>query len=98
MEKEPIDDEKKIKWDNRNEEARQIIKMSISHDLRFHLQKIDDLDEAWEKLEYVFGKYNIIWAHQLENQILTLITIFFLALKTIYLSLKHLEINVKNVR
>jgi hypothetical protein len=25
--------------------------MSISHDLRFHLQGIDDLDESWENLE-----------------------------------------------
>jgi hypothetical protein len=46
--------------------------MSISHDLRFHLKEIDDPDEAWEKIEYVFGKLNIIRAQQLENQILTL--------------------------
>jgi hypothetical protein len=71
-EKEPTDDEKKVKWDNRNDEARGLIGMSISPDLRFHLQEIDDPDEAWEKLESVFGKHNIIRAHQLENQILTL--------------------------
>jgi hypothetical protein len=34
--------------------------MSISHDLRFHLKEIDDPDEAWEKIESVFGKLNII--------------------------------------
>jgi hypothetical protein len=34
--------------------------MSISPDLRFHLKKIDDPDEAWENLESVFGKHNII--------------------------------------
>ena len=46
--------------------------MSISPDLRFHLKEIDDLDEAWEKIESVFGKLNIIQAQQLENQVLTL--------------------------
>jgi hypothetical protein len=41
-EKEPTDDDKKVKWDNRNDEARGLIRMSISPDLRFHLQEIDD--------------------------------------------------------
>jgi hypothetical protein len=50
-----------------------MIKTSISSDLRFHLQEIDDPDEAWEKNESMFGKQNIIQAHQLENHILTLI-------------------------
>jgi hypothetical protein len=69
---EPIEDEKKIKWENRNNEARGLIRMSISRDLRFHLQGIDDHDDAWIKLEFVFGKHNIIRAHQIENQIMTL--------------------------
>ena len=47
--------------------------MSISPDLRYHLQEIDEPEEAWEKIESVFGKINIIRAQQLENQILTLI-------------------------
>jgi hypothetical protein len=34
--------------------------MSISSDLWFHLQGIDDPDEAWEKLETIFGKHNEI--------------------------------------
>jgi hypothetical protein len=59
-EKTPTDDDKKFKWDNRSEEACGIIRMSISHDLRFHLKEIDDHDEAWEKIESVFGKLNII--------------------------------------
>jgi hypothetical protein len=36
-EKEPTDDEKKVKWDNKNDEAGGLIKFSISHDLRFLL-------------------------------------------------------------
>jgi hypothetical protein len=34
--------------------------MLMSLDLRFHLQEIDGPDEAWEKIEFVFGKHNII--------------------------------------
>jgi hypothetical protein len=45
-EKTPIDDDKKAKWDNRNDEARGLIRMSISPDLRYHLQEIDDPEEA----------------------------------------------------
>jgi hypothetical protein len=36
-EKEPTDVDKKFKWDNRSDEACGLIKMSISPDLRFHL-------------------------------------------------------------
>jgi hypothetical protein len=68
----PTDDDKKAKWDNRNGKARGLIGMSISPDLRYHLQGIDDLEEAWDKIESMFGKLNIIRTQQLENQILTL--------------------------
>jgi hypothetical protein len=64
---ETINDDKYVKWINRNEESRGLIKMSISHDLRFHLQGLDAPNKSWEKLEAVFGKHNIIRAHQLEN-------------------------------
>jgi hypothetical protein len=68
----PTDDDKKVKWDNRSDEARGLIKMSISPDLRFHLKEIDGPHEAWENIESVFGKLDIIRAQQLENQVLTL--------------------------
>jgi hypothetical protein len=61
-EKAPTDDDKKAKWDNRNDEAQGVIRMSISPDLRYHLQEIDDPKESWDKIEYVFGKLNIIRA------------------------------------
>jgi hypothetical protein len=53
-EKEPTDVDKKVKWANRSDEARGLIGMSISPDLRFHLKEIDDPDEAWENIESVF--------------------------------------------
>jgi hypothetical protein len=48
------------------------VRMFISPDLRFHLKEIDDPHEAWEKIESVFGKLNIIPTQPLENQVLTL--------------------------
>jgi hypothetical protein len=68
----PTNDDKKAKWDNRNDEAHGLIRMSISLDLRYHLQGIDDPEEAWNTIESVSSKLNIIRAQQLENQILTL--------------------------
>jgi hypothetical protein len=53
----PTDADKKAKWDNRNDKARGLIGMSISLDLRFHLQSIDQPKEAWKKIESVFGKH-----------------------------------------
>jgi hypothetical protein len=46
--------------------------MSISPDLRFHLQGNDDPNEVWENIEYVIGKHNIIRAHRIENKIMNL--------------------------
>jgi len=72
MEKTPTDVDKKAKWDNRNEKECGLIKIFISPDLRHHLQDIDDPKEAWNTIESMFCKLNIIRAQQLENQILTL--------------------------
>ena len=47
--------------------------MSISTDLRFHISRIDEPDQAREKLESLFGKHNEIWGHQLENELISLI-------------------------
>ena len=69
---EPTDDDKKIKWENRCDEARGLIGMSTSTDLRFHISGIDKPEKAWEKLESMFGKHNEIRGHQLENESLSL--------------------------
>jgi hypothetical protein len=68
----PIDVDNKVKWDDRNDEEHGLIRMSISLDLRVHLQSIDQPKEAWDKIKFVFGKHNIIRAQQLENQVLSL--------------------------
>jgi hypothetical protein len=59
-EKTPTDDDKKVKWANMSDEVRGLIEMYISPDLRFDLKEIDDLHKAWENIESVFGKLNII--------------------------------------
>jgi hypothetical protein len=64
---------KKIKWENNNDEAHGLIGMSISHNLRFHLQGIDNRDESWEAIESMFGKHNTIRARRIENKIKNLI-------------------------
>ena len=38
----PTDDDKKIKWENRCDEARGLTGMSIFIDLRFHISRIDE--------------------------------------------------------
>jgi hypothetical protein len=47
----------------KNDEASELIEMSISPDLRFHLQGINAPDESWEKIQVEFGIHNIIRAH-----------------------------------
>jgi hypothetical protein len=37
-EKTPTNDDNKVKWDNRSDKARGLIRKSISLDLRFHLK------------------------------------------------------------
>jgi hypothetical protein len=49
-EKGPTDADKKYKWDNRNDEARGLIGISISPNLRYHLRDIDDPKESWNMI------------------------------------------------
>ena len=53
----PTDADNKSKWDNRNDEEHGLIRMSISLDLRFHLQSIDKPKKDWENIKSVFGKH-----------------------------------------
>ena len=46
--------------------------MSISSDLRFHLEVEYSPVKAWEKLNSIFGIKNEIQTFQLENELLTL--------------------------
>ena len=70
-ETEPTDDDKKIKWANRCDEARGLIGMPISTDLWFHISRIDEPNKAWEKLKSLFGKHNEMQGHQLKNELIS---------------------------
>ena len=72
QEKKPKDEDKVAKWENRQDQARGLIGMSISPDLRFHIAELETPHEALEQLTKVFGIKNEIRAHQLENELLTL--------------------------
>ena len=72
QETKPSDDDNVPKWENKQDQARGLIGMSIAQDLRFHILDIDTPDKALEKLNIVFGIQNQIRAHQLENELLTL--------------------------
>ena len=61
----PDDDEKKYKWENKNDHAQGLIGMFISPDLIFHLEGEDSPIKAWEKLNSVFGIKNEVRAFQL---------------------------------
>ena len=56
----PHQDEKQAKWENKNDQARRLIGMSISPELRFHLDGEDSPVKAWEKLNKFFGIKNEI--------------------------------------
>jgi hypothetical protein len=66
--------------------------MSISHDLRFHLQQIDKPDDSWEKIESMFGKQNIIRSQRLENQALNLCPSYFSCIEYYLSKFKTLRI------
>ena len=55
IESKPTDEEKKAKWENKQDQARGLIVMSISQALRFHILEIDTLDEVLKKLNTIFG-------------------------------------------
>jgi len=70
--KEPTNAAKKAKWNNKNDEAHGLIGMSISSNLLFHIQGIDDPNKSWDNLNKVFCKHNVIRTQQFENQIIFL--------------------------
>jgi hypothetical protein len=87
------DDEGKIaKCDKKNDQAHGFIGMSISQDLRFHLDALDYRIKAWKKLNTAFGIKNEIQAFQLENELLTLDSSNFPSIEDYLSKFKTLEL------
>ena len=63
---------KKIKWQNRIDEAYGLLCLSISRDLLFHLDSLTSPNEVWENLEEIFGKTYEMIGDQIENELISL--------------------------
>ena len=92
LETKPSDNDKATKWENKQDQARGLIGMSIAQDLRFHILDIDSPDEALEKIKTVFGIQNQIRAHQPENELLILETNNFSSIEDFLSKFKTLRL------
>ena len=63
---------KKNKFLNSLDEAFAFMCTHISRDILFHLEGLRTLKEAWDKLEYLFGKQYELRGHILENDLTAL--------------------------
>ena len=62
----------KIKWHNRWDEAYDLLCLSISRDLLFHLDGLASPNEVWENLEEIFGNTDEMRGHQIKNELISL--------------------------
>ena len=62
----------KAKYFNKLDEAYDLLCLSISRELLFHLDSLKSPKDVWEKLESLFGKTNELRGHQLENELISL--------------------------
>ena len=69
LENEPNFVVEKDKWHNRLDESYGLICLSISLNILFHLDGFTTPNQAWTKLESLFGVQDEIIAHQLENEL-----------------------------
>lgn len=72
QESNPKDENKTVKWENKQDQACGLRGIYMSLNLRFHIAKLDTPNEAMKELNKVFGIKNEIRAHQLKNELLTL--------------------------
>ena len=69
---EPHHPTEKNKLLNRLDEAFGFLCSHISRDLLFHLEELKTPKEAWEKLEFMFGKQDELRGNILENELIAL--------------------------
>ena len=102
-EKEPTQNVENPKWHNHCDEALGLICLSLSPKLLFHLEGIDTPHEAWDQLEKLLGKTDVIRGHQLENELISLdpnnfdtIQYFISKFKSLRFQLKDCNIEKKD--
>ena len=95
LENEPIYVVEKSKWHNRMDGAYGLLCLSISPAIIFHLDYLTTPNEVWTKLEFLFGVQDEIRAHQLENELFSLIPRSFDSIEGLFAKSKSLVIFLK---
>ena len=101
-ENEPNSAVEKAKYFNRLDEAFDMLYLSTSRELLFHIEILGTLNEVWVKFESLFGKTDEMRGHHLENELISLspahydtIEDFFTKFKALVLQLKKCGIAKK---
>ena len=92
------DEDKVAKWENGRDQAHGLIGMSISPNLRFHIEELDTPNEAMKQITKVFGIKNEIRAHQLKNELLTLDPNNFSSIEDFLSKFKTLRLLLEGVK
>ena len=61
----------KIKWHNRRDEAYDLLCLSISRDLVFHIDGLKSPNEVWENIEELFGNIDDMRGHKIKNELIS---------------------------
>ena len=94
-ETEPQQHVEKNNFLNRLDEAFGFMCTHISRDILFHLEGLRNLKEAWDKLEYLFGKQDELREHILENELITLQPSSFETIQQFFTKYKSLALQCK---
>ena len=94
-ETEPQQYVQKNKFLNRIDEAFIFMCTHISRDIFFHLEGLRTLKEAWDKLEYLFGKQYELRGHILENDLTALHPRSFESIQQFFTKYKSLVLQCK---
>ena len=92
MEAEPHHPIERSKFLNRLDEEFGYLCTYISIDLLFHLEGSKTPRESWDKLEYLFGKYNELRVHLLENAMAALHPSSFETIEQFFTKFKSLSL------
>ena len=71
-EEEPASMTYKARFLNKKDEAFEFLCLSVSRDLLFHLLRLKNPKEIWDKLETLYGKHDDLRVCQLENELMSL--------------------------
>ena len=86
----------KIKSHNRRDQAYDLLCLSISRDLLFHLDGLTSPNEVWDNLVEIFGKTNDMIGPQIENELISLSPISFKSLQHYFSKFKALVLQLKH--